>query len=69
MQNRKQLKEEHERALSEFSSSGSMIVHVLKRAEKVAQKDHNLTLSKKTHTLSELLSKSEIPQFLFFVRN
>ncbi|MEI6293365.1 MAG: hypothetical protein WCP36_06760 [Methanomicrobiales archaeon] len=57
----KQLKEEHERALGEFSSSADMIVHVLKRAEKVAQKDHNMALGKKTHTLSELLLKSEIP--------
>lgn len=57
----KQLKEEHERALGEYSSTASMIVHVLKRAEKVAQKDHNLALAKKTHTLMELLSKSEMP--------
>jgi hypothetical protein len=59
-----QLKEEYGRALSEFSSLGNMIVHVLKRAEKVAQKDHNMSLAKKTHTLSELLSKSEIPAIL-----
>ncbi|MEI6840910.1 MAG: hypothetical protein WCK53_06565, partial [Methanomicrobiales archaeon] len=38
-----------------------MIVHVLKRAEKVAQKDRNAALAKKIHTLAELLSKSEIP--------
>lgn len=57
----KQLKDEHERALGEFSSSADMIVHVLKRAEKVAQKDHNMALGKKTHTLSELLLKTEIP--------
>jgi chromosome segregation ATPase len=38
-----------------------MIVHVLKRAEKVAQKDHNLTLAKKAHAMAEPLSKSELP--------
>ena len=57
----KQLKEEYERARGEFSASGTMIVHVLKRAEKVAQKDRNAALAKKIHTLAELLSKSEIP--------
>ncbi len=57
----KQLKEEYERARGEFSASGTMIVHVLKRAEKVAQKDRNVALAKKIHTLAELLSKSEIP--------
>ncbi len=57
----KQLTDEREKLLSEFFSSGNMIIHVLKRAEKVAQRDHNLSLAKKTHTLSELLSKSEIP--------
>ena len=56
-----QLRDERERVHGEFASLGSMIVHVLKRAEKVAQKDHNLTLAKKAHTLAELLSKSEIP--------
>ena len=34
-----------------FHHTGGMIVHVLKRAEKVAQKDHHLALAKKTHTL------------------
>ncbi len=58
----KQLKEEHERARGEFSALETMIVHVLKRAEKVAQKDHNAALAKKTHTLAELLSKTEIPE-------
>ena len=43
----KQLNEERERTCGEFSASGSMIVHVLKRAEKVAQKDHNPALAKK----------------------
>ncbi|MEI7434591.1 MAG: hypothetical protein WCJ93_10105 [Methanomicrobiales archaeon] len=58
----KQLNGERERARSEFSALGSMMVHVLKRAEKVAQKDHNLTLAKKAHALAEHLSKSEIPE-------
>lgn len=57
----KQLKEEHERARGEFSSYSDMMVHVLKRAEKVAQKDHNPALAKKTHTLTDILLKSEIP--------
>ena len=57
----KQLNGERERALGEFSALGSMIIHVLKRAEKVAQKDHNLTLAKKGHALAEHLSKNEIP--------
>jgi hypothetical protein len=56
-----QLGDERERFHGEFASVGSMIVHVLKRAEKVAQKDHNLTLAKKAHALAELLSKSETP--------
>jgi len=56
-----QLKEEHERARVEFSTSGNMIVHVLKRAEKVALKDHKVSLAKKARTLADLLSKSEIP--------
>ncbi len=57
----KLLNDERERAHGEFVSLGSMIVHVLRRAEKVAQKDHNLTLAKKAHALAELLSKSETP--------
>jgi predicted nucleic acid-binding Zn-ribbon protein len=57
----KELEEEQERALAEFSSSADMVVHVLKRAEKVAQKDHNLAIAKKVHILAELLVKSEIP--------
>ena len=57
-----QLEEEHKRARGEFSASGTMIVHVLKRAEKVAQKDNNPSLAKKTHTLAEHLSKSELPE-------
>ena len=56
----KQLDEEHKRTCGEFSTSVNMIVHVLKRAEKVAQKDHNPALAKKTHALAEHLSKSEI---------
>jgi len=55
------LKEEHERERSEFTALGNMIVHVLKRAEKVALKNNNVALAKKTHTLAVLLSKSEIP--------
>jgi predicted nucleic acid-binding Zn-ribbon protein len=57
----KLLNDERERAHGEFVSLGNMIVHVLRRAEKVAQKDHNLTLAKKAHALAELLSKSETP--------
>jgi len=58
----KQLKEELERAHGEYSQLGAMLVHVLKRAEKVALKDHNVALAKKTRTLADLLSKSEIPE-------
>ncbi len=63
-----QLKEAHERARGEFSAAGTMIVHVLKRAEKVAQKDRNVTLAKKTRTLAELLSKCEISEIPVFCR-
>lgn len=59
---RMRLKEVLERARGEFAAAGNMIVHVLKRAEKVAQKDHNATLAKKTHTLVDLLSKCDIPE-------
>ena len=58
----KQLQAEHQRAAGEFSSYGDMIVHVLKRAEKVAQKDHHMALAKKMHTLGELLAKNKIPE-------
>ncbi|MCU0630094.1 MAG: hypothetical protein MUF37_02935 [Methanoregulaceae archaeon] len=58
----KQLQADHQRATGVFSSYGDMIVHVLKRAEKVAQKDHHMALAKKVHNLAELLVKNEIPE-------
>jgi hypothetical protein len=58
----KQLEEERERALGEFSSSVDMIAHVLKRAEKVARRDQKTSMAKKMHNLAEQLSKNEIPE-------
>lgn len=52
---------EHENLTREMVSIAGMIVHVMRRAEKVAQKDQNEVLGKKIHVLIGVLSKSEVP--------
>ncbi|HTY14303.1 MAG TPA: hypothetical protein VMC42_01210 [Methanoregulaceae archaeon] len=55
------LLQEHERITDEMTVLAGIVVHVMRRAEKVAHKDHNDPLGKKIHVLVETLSKNEMP--------
>jgi hypothetical protein len=55
------LSDEQARLTAEIISLGGIIVHVMRRAEKVAQKNRKDPVVKKIHLLVDLLSKNEIP--------
>jgi hypothetical protein len=55
------LLQEQERINGEMAVLAGMMVHVMRRAEKVAHKDRNDILGKKIHVLVETLSKNEMP--------
>jgi hypothetical protein len=50
-----------EKLTGEMAVLSGMVVHVMRRAEKVAHKDRNDVLGKKIHVLVETLSKNEMP--------
>ncbi len=53
--------EDREKWTGEMEVLSGMVVHVMRRAEKVAHKDRNDVIGKKIHVLAETLSKSEMP--------
>jgi hypothetical protein len=55
------LLQDQERITGEMTVLAGMVVHVMRRAEKVAHKDQNDVLGKKIHALAETLSKNEMP--------
>ena len=50
--------EDREKWTDEMEVLSGMVVHVMRRAEKVAHKDRNDVIGKKIHVLAETLSKS-----------
>lgn len=64
-----QLLTEKEKLFGELSSLSHLIVHVFRRAEKIAEKDRDLHLAKKAHSLAELLSKSDVPRMSVIIQD
>ena len=56
-----ELLQDREKLTGEMAVLSGMVVHVMRRAEKVAHKDRNDVLGKKIHVLAETLSKNEMP--------
>jgi hypothetical protein len=56
-----ELLHDREKLTGEMTVLAGMVVHVMRRAEKVAHKDRNDVLGKKIHALAETLSKNEMP--------
>ncbi|HVP94185.1 MAG TPA: hypothetical protein VMS89_03325 [Methanoregulaceae archaeon] len=61
MWNEQEVLRDRERLGAEMAVLSGMVVHVMRRAEKVAHKDRNDLLGKKIHVLAETLSKNEMP--------
>ena len=55
------LLQDQERVGGEMEVLAGMVVHVMRRAEKVAHKDRNDALGKKIRVLADTLSKNEMP--------
>jgi hypothetical protein len=53
--------DERKRTIAEIGSISGIIIHVMRRAEKIAQKDRKEPVVKKMHVIVDLLSKNEIP--------